>query len=349
VTSFRSCNRRGFTLVELLVVIAIIGILVALLLPAVQAAREAARRTQCVNQLKQFGLALHNHHDTYNRLPPGGANDATPDFGQPYNGTPQPSGNGWGSNWMVYILPFMEQTNLHSQWQFNQQSGVFNAANNALIANLKLKGFRCPSSDLPDFCKNQPATATTVYIGTAGAVDGLIPNYSDSSRVCTFYRGIASSNGVLYPNSKTTFAQITDGTSNTMGVSELSSNLKKSDGSNADWRPSASWGWPIGVKFLAIPMTPDSQSFSQADNRPMGMNTIRYQINQKRGWGSGNGTDSSGVCFDGGANIPLNSNHSGGVNCLLMDGSVHFLTSNTPLDVAARYAIRDDGMTVANP
>ncbi len=87
----------GFTLVELLVVIAIIGILVALLLPAVQAAREAGRRTQCTNNLKQMGLALHNHHDSLRRFPPGG--DRSPV-------------GGYGPSWMVHILPYIEQNSL---------------------------------------------------------------------------------------------------------------------------------------------------------------------------------------------------------------------------------------------
>ncbi|HTN77380.1 MAG TPA: DUF1559 domain-containing protein, partial [Pirellulaceae bacterium] len=108
--------RRAFTLVELLVVIAIIGVLVALLLPAVQAAREAARRMQCSNNVKQLGLSLHNHHDTYNRFPPGGANDQTP-FGT------ETATSGWGSSWMVYILPYIEQNALYSQWQMYGQSG----------------------------------------------------------------------------------------------------------------------------------------------------------------------------------------------------------------------------------
>jgi len=94
--------RTGFTLVELLVVIAIIGILVALLLPAIQAAREAARRTECVNNFKQMGLGLHNFHDTYNRFPPGAANNIRP-FGTRDAGQRQ-----WGATWMAYIMPFIE-------------------------------------------------------------------------------------------------------------------------------------------------------------------------------------------------------------------------------------------------
>src|SRR5213596_885846 len=97
-----SGRRRGFTLIELLVVIAIIAILIALLVPAVQKVREAAARTQCVNNLKQIGLACHSHHDALKRLPPGGAND------QPPFGTQAGSSNNWGSSWMVYLLPYIE-------------------------------------------------------------------------------------------------------------------------------------------------------------------------------------------------------------------------------------------------
>src|SRR5688572_12222721 len=117
-----SSRRPGFTLVELLVVIAIIGILVALLLPAVQAAREAARRISCSNNLKQVALACHNFHDVYDRLPPGGANDQPP-FGtqNTINGNAQ-----WGSSWKVYILPYLEQSAIYDRWQFQSQSGYQN-------------------------------------------------------------------------------------------------------------------------------------------------------------------------------------------------------------------------------
>ncbi len=106
----RTCRRPAFTLVELLVVIAIIGVLVAMLLPAVQAAREAARRTQCQNNLRQIGLAIQNHHDTLKVFPSGGT---IPWAGSGYAGTPLPTRDATMS-WPFQILPFIEQTNVQS-------------------------------------------------------------------------------------------------------------------------------------------------------------------------------------------------------------------------------------------
>ncbi|MGV2334987.1 MAG UNVERIFIED_CONTAM: DUF1559 domain-containing protein [Planctomycetaceae bacterium] len=112
---------RGFTLIELLVVIAIIAILVALLLPAVQQAREAARRTQCKNNLKQLGLALHNYHDTHGRFPPTQIMTA---YLGPNNTSPQPRNH----TWVSLVLPFLEQANLYQSINFNLP--MFNQATN---------------------------------------------------------------------------------------------------------------------------------------------------------------------------------------------------------------------------
>src|SRR5262245_22475913 len=108
----RSASRRGFTLIELLVVIAIIGVLIALLLPAVQKVREAANKTKCQNNLKQIGLALHNFHDSRSHLPAGGQSD-TPPYGTLANSTLQ------GSAWTVFIMPYTEQDNLFRKFVFN--------------------------------------------------------------------------------------------------------------------------------------------------------------------------------------------------------------------------------------
>ena len=123
-------NRRGFTLIELLVVIAIIAILIALLLPAVQQAREAARRSQCSNNLKQIGIALHSYHETARCLPPGwiGVSGGVPSANGP---------NGWG--WASHLLPQLEQTPLHRKINFN---ATVDHASNALIRDQALPAFR---------------------------------------------------------------------------------------------------------------------------------------------------------------------------------------------------------------
>src|SRR6476646_5651241 len=148
-------RKRGFTLVELLVVIAIIGVLVALLLPAVQAAREAARRMQCSNHLKQVGLALQNYHDVFNSLPFG----ARARFVQTTSSNPV--GQGWGPSWLMSILPFCEQKPLSDLLEAGQTGTLANLGNWAVdltpaigragfhANNQKIAWMLCPSSPLP--------------------------------------------------------------------------------------------------------------------------------------------------------------------------------------------------------
>ncbi len=152
------CARRGFTLIELLVVIAIIAVLIALLLPAVQQAREAARRTQCKNNLKQLGLAMHNYHDTFNRLPPGGFQ----------------AGNRF--SYAVSVLPFLEQGNLFQQ--FNQDV-IYNnnvpltagGPTNLAQGLVRVPGYLCPSSPREEVNSGDPRY-TLHYYGVAGPDDG---------------------------------------------------------------------------------------------------------------------------------------------------------------------------------
>jgi len=148
-----SFKRRAFTLVELLVVIAIIGILIALLLPAVQAAREAARRSQCTNNLKQIGLALHNYHDVQRSFPLGA-----------YTGVGPVYGHLSGTNWRTEILPYLEQGALYSKLTFDGSafsgwSGLPFSGGNVALSGLKLDVYLCPSSLI--LSSTPPARQTT--------------------------------------------------------------------------------------------------------------------------------------------------------------------------------------------
>ena len=158
-------RRLAFTLVELLVVIAIIGILVALLLPAVQAAREAARRMQCSNNMKQIGLALHNYHDIYKAFP------------STYCGVSDPVNGGWSYNTFrgsekVRLLPFIEQQSVYDAINFGYNTDDQRFPNNTLIRETVVAGFRCPSSG--DACFSplgQPDVSVYESTGVQGSED----------------------------------------------------------------------------------------------------------------------------------------------------------------------------------
>jgi prepilin-type processing-associated H-X9-DG protein len=323
-------------LVELLVVIAIIGILIALLLPAVQAAREAARRSQCTNNLKQIGLGLHNHHDTYQRFPPGCATDYPPFAPATYGG--------WGSSWLVYILPYVEQGPLYQKWAFTGSSGYDNANNRPLINNLVINGYLCPSSPLPLNSAGGPDTRFSGnYAAIAGAVNGLIPGYTEA-RVHSGGGGIVGGNGALIPNGQTGFRDITDGTSNCAAAGEHGDWLFSTTGTKIDYRAGQIHGWSMGCGAQGVP-----PNYGSGDNRAFNTTTIRYAINNKRNNGAGwDGNCTTGVCQNMGNNTPLNSAHPGGVNLLLCDGSVRFVSETVPLDVVARLATRDDGQPLPN-
>jgi prepilin-type processing-associated H-X9-DG protein/prepilin-type N-terminal cleavage/methylation domain-containing protein len=351
-----SPNRRkpgAFTLIELLVVIAIIAVLIGLLLPAVQKVREASARTQCQNNLKQIGLALHSYSDANDFLPPGGAND------EPPFGIDAPNSGHWGSSWMVYVLPYVEQENLFKQWRFTGQSGAFNATNNAAAANVDIKTYSCPSSPLPHFpATRQPTAMTGNYVAISGAVPGAIPGFNETRWNQLPCGGQISGGGALIPNGLIRLTDIKDGTSSTLAVSEQGNWLVDTAGTQHDWRATQPWGWYLGVKSPGVPNQVGA-GFDNGggDNREPGMTTIRYQINYTPagGWpttpdyaglGVGVGTPPTPDCT--GANTPLNSTHSGGVNVLFCDGSIHFMSNSTALTVLAQLATRDDGLPTPN-
>jgi len=338
-------GKTGFTLVELLVVIAIIGVLVALLLPAVQSAREAARRSQCTNNLKQHGLALHNFHDVNRRFPPGTANNMPP-FGT----APGPR---WGASWMVYIMPGLEMNAIAEKWKWDVHYTDTN--NRALIgdgatpASPQFPAFRCPSSALERTVSEQAAFAMVVdYVGIAGSVNnfGGLTGIEQS----TTPMGPSARNGVLYYNSKVNMAGITDGTSHTLLVSEVGEHIWVGSASNEtreDFRPSRIYGFAMGC--VGDETNVSNQTTLPNDSyggRAFNTTTLRYAINQTRYYTS---ACDDGVCRNGGNNTPLRSAHPGGVNALFGDGSVHFLSETIPATVLARLAARQDGEVVQIP
>lgn len=213
-------RRRGFTLIELLVVIAIIAILIAMLLPAVQQAREAARRTQCKNNLKQIGLALHNYHDTYLTFPPGwiGVDPVTRQMAAHHGG----SGVGWGT----LILPQLDQTPLYNRFDFNVPINA--PANKPLITTI-IPAFVCASDTASQSTwsihdESSPSTvlaelATSNYVAAFGTepTDGC-ENVPGNAPVTA--QGQCVGNGSLYHNSRIGLKDIVDGSSSTILVGE---------------------------------------------------------------------------------------------------------------------------------
>lgn len=346
--SFISRGRRAFTLIELLVVIAIIAILIGLLLPAVQKVREAAARAKCQNNLKQLGLACHSFHDRRGYLPAGGHSDMPP-YGSAAT-------NSWGASWLIFILPDVEQSALFGNIPFTGSTGWGGAAADAAVNNVLIPTYRCPSSVLDDWARsrtNGSRCMASSYVGISGAVtvsgNTIIPGFVDpraiagSTAASCCSGGIASTNGLITSGFSVKMTSATDGLSNTMMASEQSDFLQTLNGTKQAWYGSAQHGIIIGWHSN----TPGAGA--GGDRRQFNHTTIRYQINQKRGWPDAPGNcGTTGVCDNSSSNAPLTSTHSGGVNALMGDGSVRFLRDTLALDVLGRLAVRDDGQTIGN-
>jgi prepilin-type N-terminal cleavage/methylation domain-containing protein/prepilin-type processing-associated H-X9-DG protein len=221
--------RAGFTLVELLVVIAIIGILVALLLPAVQAAREAARRMQCGSNLKQLSFAYHNYHDTYRAFPPGNiAYNGRQVGATRTSGTPENDGawfNGmWG--WAGFVLPYVEQSTLYDSIDFNKRPYV-QERSDIWYSEFGPETSHGPLNVMP--CQSMPPTFSCPSVaakGSSGQYKDYAVNAGGTSLSNCCPERSNTCDGVGYKNSRVAFRDILDGTSSTFLLMEQASSIR---------------------------------------------------------------------------------------------------------------------------
>ena len=330
-------RRIAFTLVELLVVIAIIGMLVGMLLPAINSARESGRRATCMNKLHQIGLALNNHINAYGYLPPGAVLNP-----RAYQMTGKSSYDPWaeandtqkgmsGASWMVYILPFMEHTEIYDHWNFTATVSM-----NAMYAQMDVKEFYCPSRRAglsagdATIMFNNWTSGGTDYGGCMGMVNGWdnTINPSQSHNLCgggyICFASVPTLAGVFYPNSQTTLNQVTDGASHTLMIGELQRLHNPG----------------------AVPSGQDAEYYGPC-------------LTSNDGWAV------AGVCTLFDTNIPgggtdtgepggINNNffeaagslHPGGAQFGYVDGSVHFISENISSKAYGYLGSMADGVNV---
>ncbi len=317
-------RRSAFTLIELLVVIAIIAILIALLLPAVQQAREAARRTQCKNNLKQIGLALHNYHDVYNKFPPGS-----------FWNNPHVGNNYQQGSLLAHLLPYVEQANMFSQIPFSNPPLPSRNVNEAVLPSgqlmrvaFKVPGYVCPS-DTAGTNYNGRGTVQN-YAGSKGASNAGSPaggNPNATGPLCadlylSFRKGTGGGSGVSGPfhrNGRSdSMRDCIDGLSNTIYVGEV--------------RPECS--------------NHIQQGWLEANNG-QGMASTLYPINLDTC-----SADASTGCRwrnNWTNEFGFRSRHVGGAQFLLGDGAVRFISENIDHEAYNRLGAKADGLTVTVP
>jgi prepilin-type N-terminal cleavage/methylation domain-containing protein/prepilin-type processing-associated H-X9-DG protein len=350
----RSTSRRGFTLIELLVVIAIIAVLIALLLPAVQAAREAARRTQCVNNLKQIGLGLHNYHSSNNVFPLGCS--STHLYGSPAS---DPCQYATWNNWSAHslMLPFLEQGTIYSAINFSLEGPGEGTGASATAYNTKINMFLCPSDGnagtagrpgSPNINSYHASIGTTTYVGgdcvNPGATTGVF--------------GYRISYGL---------ADITDGSSNTIAFAESLCSPAISNASRGQLIMGAgnsgdqvydvnSLGWTFlvsgGLATCQTAFVANNISNTHGHYWAIGssgatiFNTVIPPNSTQYTWGGcrsgcGANCDAADMVYSN-----AQSNHAGGCNFMMGDGSVRFVKSSISVPTYWALGTRANGEVI---
>jgi prepilin-type N-terminal cleavage/methylation domain-containing protein/prepilin-type processing-associated H-X9-DG protein len=311
-------SRAAFTLIELLVVIAIIGLLMALLLPAVQKVRAAADRMVCSNHMKQITLAFHNYHNDYNRFPLAYTDPASP---QAF------------SNWAVYILPYLEGDNLAKG--YSQTTPWWIPPNRDIVA-VRVKVFQCPSTPEPMRIQDKPETTPPNKTGAVGdyfTTAGVHPNINTELGSVVFPTG-SDLRGVIcwydpLVNKENSIAAVRDGTSNSFLLAECA-------GREDVWRRRVQYP----VNFTSTPkVRARGGAWATTDNA--------YMIGDRKAWDLAfgpipgamtiNNSNEWGHCFY--------SFHTSGANFSFADGSVRFFSESTPLLTLAVLTTRSNGET----
>lgn len=313
----RDCSdRSGFTLIELLVTIAIIAVLISLLLPAVQAARESARKSQCQNNLKQIGLALHNFESSHGSFPASGYTRAT---------RANPSGS--YTSWRASILPHLEQSAAYEEYQFDEH---WWSDHNLRAGRHPMSVYQCPTvpsmspifsavakDPRPDIVFPQPIHRSD-YEAIMGIRQVIAPD---------IYPSKDSTRSVMFRNSETTFAHITDGSSNTIAVTECAArpDIYQRRSRVADHRNDQGNGWIDSESAFSVDgaSTDGKQQGLGPQQTPVGLNATNEN--------------------------EIYSFHTGGAVCLFADGHVQFLSENIDLKTLAALLTKSGGEVVEVP
>ncbi|MDB5391491.1 MAG: hypothetical protein JWM11_7137 [Planctomycetaceae bacterium] len=303
-------RKNAFTLIELLVVIAIIAVLIALLLPAVQQAREAARRSQCKNNLKQIGLALHNYHDTNLVFPP-----AMWWYGLNYAGTGSGMIGSMGPSWIHSILPNLDQSALFNQSNFNVP---LNQGTNPQVINKTIPSLLCPSD--PNATSANMYTDQTGFPMARGCYGAS--GYGAAGGTSLYTQVANSDRGLFGYSSRSRIADVSDGTSNSVAVWEIRAGISGGD-------PRGVWAsGRVGGGLLANCLNPPvgtGDCYGINDKTPSGDDVWGTDGNMSS---AASGLDAIGAWTGGDGQSGPKSRHVGGVHALLADGSVRFISQN---------------------